>query len=162
MSVNKGNSVLAFTFYGKSDETDTGKLNNYPTIIWLNGGPGSSSQFGNLNELGPLWVVRSIIGSGLQIKRNTDSWANNYNLLFVDQPVGTGLSYADPDVKNAYVKNMSDVANDFYYALDQLYNNENGCFHAKNLNIKPSSPLFIFGESYAGKYVPAISDHIVT
>jgi carboxypeptidase C (cathepsin A) len=71
LSVNKGNSVLAFTFYGKSDETDASKLNNYPTIIWLNGGPGSSSQFGNLNELGPLWVVRSIIGSGLQIKRNT-------------------------------------------------------------------------------------------
>ena len=96
LTVNKGNSVLGFTFYGKSDETDPARLSSYPTIIWLNGGPGSSSQFGNLNELGPLFVVRNIIGSGLNVTRNKFSWANKYNLLFVDQPVGTGLSYADP------------------------------------------------------------------
>jgi vitellogenic carboxypeptidase-like protein len=53
------------------------------------------------------------------------------------------------------------VAADFYYALDQLYNNANGCFNSKNLNILGGSPLFIFGESYAGKYVPAISKKIV-
>jgi hypothetical protein len=54
-----------------------------------------------------------------------------------------------------------EVAADFYYALDQLYNNANGCFNSKNLNILGGSPLFIFGESYAGKYVPAISKKIV-
>jgi vitellogenic carboxypeptidase-like protein len=57
--------------------------------------------------------------------------------------------------------NILEVAADFYIALEQLYNNENGCFHSKNLNIPGSSPLFIFGESYAGKYVPAISKKIV-
>ena len=38
---------------------------------------------------------------------------------------------------------MDDVANDFYYALDQLYNNANGCF--KRLSIQPSQDLVIFG-----------------
>lgn len=106
LTVGKGNSALAFTFYGRSDETDETKLNNYPTIIWLNGGPGSSSQFGNFNELGPLWVVRQQGGSSLITQRNKFSWANDYNLLFVDQPVGTGLSYADPEFKGAYVTSM--------------------------------------------------------
>lgn len=55
-----------------------------------------------------------------------------------------------------------EVANDFYYALDQLYNNkEGGCFSPLLLNIPASSPLIIFGESYAGKYVPAIAKKIV-
>ena len=38
-----------------------------------------------------------------------------------------------------------EVANDFYYALDQLYNNQSGCFHKNNLNIPANSSLFIVG-----------------
>lgn len=49
LTVNKGNSALGFIFYGRADIYDTKQLNNYPTIIWLNGGPGSSSQLGNFN-----------------------------------------------------------------------------------------------------------------
>jgi vitellogenic carboxypeptidase-like protein/serine carboxypeptidase 1 len=50
---------------------------------------------------------------------------------------------------------MSDVANDFYNALYQLYETGNGCFN--KLGIKATQDLIIFGESYAGKYVPAIA-----
>ena len=77
--------------------------------------------------------------------------------MFVDQPVGTGLSYADPDFKDVYAKTTADVAKDFYEALFQLYNNRNGCFSSSNLNISPSSPLYIFGQEYAGKFAPAIA-----
>lgn len=51
------------------------------------------------------------------------------------------------------------MASDFYNALLNLYQNSNGCF--KQLNILPSQDLFIIGESYAGKYVPAIAMQIV-
>jgi carboxypeptidase C (cathepsin A) len=48
LRVNKNNSALAYTFYGKKGVTSPSQLRNYPTILWLNGGPGSSSQTGNL------------------------------------------------------------------------------------------------------------------
>jgi carboxypeptidase C (cathepsin A) len=53
---------------------------------------------------------------------------------------------------------MSDVANDFYYGLNELYNKNEGCF--KQLGITGDHPLFVFGESYAGKYAPAIAEKI--
>lgn len=49
--------------------------------------------------------------------RNNHTWVKHYNVLFVDQPVGTGLGYADPTLANVYCKSMNEVAKDFYYAL---------------------------------------------
>lgn len=55
LNVNKAGSALGFIFYGK-EGAQKDNLKNYPTIIWLNGGPGSSSQLGNFMELGPRFV----------------------------------------------------------------------------------------------------------
>ena len=52
------------------------------------------------------------------------------------------------------------MADDFYRALEELYGSK-GCFGAGHFNISPASPLVIFGESYAGKYAPAIGKKIV-
>jgi len=92
LTVGKNNSALAFLFYGKKGVTNKAELKNYPTILWLNGGPGSSSQMGNLQELGPLRLRRNF---EVIVEANNYTWVNNFNVLFVDQPVGTGLSYAD-------------------------------------------------------------------
>jgi len=55
---------------------------------------------------------------------------------------------------------MDEVATDFYNALKELYNNPNGCFN--KIGITGDHPLFVFGESYAGKYAPAIGLKIKT
>jgi len=67
-------------------------------------------------ELGPFHIKTSK-SQAFDIERNKFAWTNNYNILFVDQPVGTGLSYADPGFPKAYVTDMDGVAEDFYNAL---------------------------------------------
>ena len=99
--MGKGNSALAFLFYGQKDARSESQLRNYPTVLWLNGGPGSSSQIGNLQEIGPLQLIKEF---DTKIQQNNYTWANKYTLLFVDQPVGTGLSYADSD--SAFVQSL--------------------------------------------------------
>jgi vitellogenic carboxypeptidase-like protein len=46
-------------------------------------------------ELGPYFVRPSHM-SPYNITKNDHSWVKDYNVVFVDQPVGTGISYADP------------------------------------------------------------------
>ena len=133
------------------------EIKNYPTIIWLNGGPGSSSQLGNFMELGPHFIKPANLAP-YEVVKNNFTWIKDYNVIFVDQPVGTGLSFADPNHPNVYCHNMSDVANDFYYALTELYTKSEGCLN--KVGITGNHPLFIFGESYAGKYAPAIAEKI--
>ena len=156
LKVGKGNSALGFIFYGR-ENTARSDIPKHPIILWLNGGPGSSSQLGNFMELGPYFVKPAHM-SPYEIVKNNYTWIKEYNVLFVDQPVGTGLSYADPTVDNVYCTSMDEVAKDFYAALTELYQNSNGCFN--KLGIKGSQNLVIFGESYAGKYAPAIGEKI--
>ena len=59
-------------------------------IFWTNGGPGCSSALGVFMELGPCKVL-----DGKTPTYHHESWNTNANILFVDQPVGVGFSYAD-------------------------------------------------------------------
>lgn len=68
----------------------------------MQGGPGGSSTgFGNFQEIGPLDV---------DLKPRNTSWIQAANILFVDNPVGTGYSYVDED--SAYTTNVDEIAED--------------------------------------------------
>ncbi|PWA35673.1 serine carboxypeptidase-like 51 [Artemisia annua] len=105
----------------------------WPTILWLQGGPGGSGVgFGNFGEIGPLDV---------NLKPRNSTWLEKADLLFVDSPVGTGYSYVEDD--NLFVKTDVDAATDVTTLLKAIYNG--------NATLQ-NSPLYIFAESYGGKF----------
>ncbi len=86
-----------------------------PLLVWLDGGPGASSMIGMLIINGPCLL-------DLQTKTtisNPDSWTESFNVIYLDQPAGTGFSYVD-DSENpdAYPKRSEESAPDFIAALD--------------------------------------------
>lgn len=110
--------------------------------IWLNGGPGCSSLEGYLQENGPiLWQP----GTYLPI-RNPYAWSNLTNMIWVDQPVGTGFSTGKPTATS-----QEDIAADFLVFFKKFQDT----FGIKNFKI------YITGESYAGRYVPYIAGAMI-
>jgi len=116
-----------------------------PLVLWLTGGPGCSSELAVFYENGPF-----TINDDLTLTKNEYSWNEVSNLLFVDQPLGTGFSSTDkPD---HYARNEDMVASYFYRFLT--------LFVEKFPEYK-GRPFYITGESYAGHYIPAITAYIV-
>ena len=158
LNVNKtSNSSLYYIFYASnaSNASDIANLTSYPLIIWLNGGPGSSSMLGAFYENGPFQLVLNKTATAnntyYEVPRLT-TWNQNYSMLFVDQPIGTGGSYCQsPD---ELTHNQDQIAQHLYNALQQFYN-------LTVFSPFTKTPLFIFGESYAGKYVPMIARKIL-
>ncbi|GFR46980.1 hypothetical protein Agub_g8632, partial [Astrephomene gubernaculifera] len=79
------------------------------------------------------------------------SWNRLFGLLLVDQPVGTGYSVAGAGNSSIPTDEMG-MATHLYTALQGFYR-----AHAE----LATRPLFITGESYAGKYVPSIAHYIL-
>ena len=99
--------------------------------IWLNGGPGCSSLEGLLQENGPfLWQY----GTFLPFP-NPWTWVNLTNMVWVEQPVGTGFSQGTADVTDE-----NGVASEFL----GFWKNFVDTFGLQNRKV------YISGESYAG------------
>ena len=70
---------------------------NIPLILWMQGGPGASGWFGNIVEMGPYFIDKSE-GGDIFLKLNKNSWNEKYYMLFIDSPIGAGLSsFVNPD-----------------------------------------------------------------
>ncbi len=87
--------------------------NKQRTVIWLNGGPGCSSEDGALMEIGPFRVK-----DDKTLAYNEGAWNEFANVMFVDNPVGTGYSYVDT---NAYISELDVMADQFVTFLEKWY-----------------------------------------
>jgi len=117
-----------------------------PTLIWLNGGPGASSLMGFFAEnLGP----QVIAGDG-SIVENPHRLSKKFNLMAIDNPVGSGFSYTK---NGAYVKSEEEMREQFVQGLRNFF-----LLHPELLK----HPLWVTGESYAGKYIPNIVHELHT
>lgn len=112
------------------------------TIFWLNGGPGCSSMDGALMEAGPF----RINDDGKVIK-NEGSWHNAGDIVFVDQPAGTGFSYT-----KEYDHDLDQVAWQFLKFMEEYY---------KIFPEDRDNEIYFAGESYAGQYIPYIAKAIL-
>lgn len=112
------------------------------TIFWLNGGPGCLSMDGALMEAGPLRV-----NDKKQVYYNAGLWHRKGDIVFVDQPAGTGFSYGSD-----YDHELGDVLWHFLRFLERYL----AVFPADRHN-----DFVLAGESYAGQYIPYIADAIV-
>ncbi|XP_010940511.1 serine carboxypeptidase-like 51 [Elaeis guineensis] len=105
----------------------------WPTVLWLQGGPGGSGVgIGNFQEIGPL---------DTDLKPRNSTWLQKADLLFVDNPVGTGYSFVEDTT--ALVTTDWEAATDLTTFLKKLYNT--------NERLQ-RSPLYVVAESYGGKY----------
>ncbi|KAF2229016.1 alpha/beta-hydrolase [Viridothelium virens] len=72
-------------------ETRNGDPTTAPLTLWISGGPGASSMYELWQELGPC-----LINSSIEVNNNPYSWNEFSNMIFIDQPIQTGLSYSVP------------------------------------------------------------------
>lgn len=116
-----------------------------PVALWLNGGPGCSSMTGLFMELGPCRPRKG----GDSTKFMQFGWNRHASMIFLDQPVNVGFSYSDSgkDVQDTVsaAKDVDAFLRLFFSKYTKYGKNE---FH-------------VFGESYAGHYIPAIGAQIV-
>ncbi|XP_014247095.1 venom serine carboxypeptidase-like [Cimex lectularius] len=137
----KYNSSMFFWFFPAEHNSK-----NAPVIVWLQGGPGASSLFGLFDEHGPFYVRPE---RGLRSRKYY--WSQVLNVIYIDNPVGTGFSFTDDDA--GYARNEVDVGKNLYEAVRQFF---------QLFPDYKNNDFFVTGESYAGKYVPALAYTIHT
>ncbi|XP_076902395.1 serine carboxypeptidase 1-like [Bidens hawaiensis] len=119
-----------------------------PVVLWLNGGPGCSSLDGFVYEHGPFNFEKT---RGLpKLHLNPYTWTKVSNVIYLDSPAGVGMSYS---------RNKTD-----YTTTDTKTASDSHKFLLEWFKIYPeflSNPFFIAGESYAGVYIPTLSQEVV-
>ncbi|XP_051113627.1 serine carboxypeptidase-like 48 [Andrographis paniculata] len=115
-----------------------------PVVVWLTGGPGCSGSLALFYENGPFKLT-----DDLSLKWNDFGWDKESNLIYIDQPTGTGFSYStsESDIRAT----SEEAAVDFYDFLQAFFKKHPE--YAKN-------DFFITGESYAGHYIPAFANEV--
>ena len=113
-----------------------------PLVLWLTGGPGCASEVALFYENGPYkFNEDSTLGT------NQYSWNAVSNLLYVDQPIGTGFSKGgihDARSEDEVAADMATFLKGFVAANPEYAGRD----------------FYITGESYAGHYVPAIAYYL--
>ncbi|AAW43480.1 KEX1 protein precursor, putative [Cryptococcus deneoformans JEC21] len=120
-------------------------------IFWFNGGPGCSSFDGSLMEVGPFRTVPATeTTSGMvEAKLVEGGWEEFATVVFVDQPPGTGYSYAATD---GYLHDFDELSAHFIEFLQNFY------------TVFPELKgvdTYLAGESFAGQYIPFFADALI-
>lgn len=128
---------LFYVFYESTASSAHGP--NIPVILWLSGGPGCSGLVALLFENGPC----AFDDEADILSLNPYSWTGLAHVIYIDQPRGTG--YSGTTVPSWTLDGAMDDVHTFlkdFFAGHQALQ---------------ASDFYIFGESYAGHYVPGLA-----
>lgn len=145
VDASAGNKL--FYWFIESSRVGHGKEapHDVPLVIWLNGGPGASSLTGLLVEgIGPLLLQPD----GETLEPMESSWHHLAHVIAWEQPVGTGFATT---ATGSYVTDMTQMATQLLEGMRQFY-----LLHPEYR----TSPVFVTGESFAGKYIPHFCAHV--
>ncbi|KAG2123830.1 Alpha/Beta hydrolase protein [Suillus clintonianus] len=129
---------LFFYFFESRNDPDKDDV-----IFWTNGGPGCSSNLGVYMELGP---CRILDDNGTVF--HPESWNSNANIFFVDQPIGTGFSYAE---YGQTVSTTEEAAKDVAAFIAIFF---------ENFTQFRGRALHMASESYGGRYIPVFAAEV--
>jgi len=115
-----------------------------PLVVWFNGGPGCSSLIGLFTENGPF---RPDMNGGLEY--NNLGWTQFANMLYIEAPAGVGFSYSN--TSSDYDTNDLQTAEDNYKFLSLFL---------EKFPQYAGRDTWITGESYAGVYIPTLTQQI--
>ncbi len=118
-----------------------------PLVVWFTGGPGCSSITAMLFENGPFNLTQD----GKPVI-NQYSWNTKANLLFIDNPIGTGFSHAKRDDIPRFESAVKANIQKFFQRWIAL---------PPFVSLQ-GRPIFITGESYGGHYVPCIANALMS
>ncbi|TID13285.1 hypothetical protein CANINC_004971 [Pichia inconspicua] len=135
-----GNAGLFFWDF-RQNSSSGNTCGSRPLVVWLNGGPGCSSMDGALMEIGPLRVA----DSGHELEWNK-GWFEKADLVFIDQPVGTGFSPTSESTP--YDTTLVDSTAHLMKFMHRYFD----IFHLDSYE-----SIIVAGESYAGQYVPHLA-----
>lgn len=137
---------MFYHLFGASGHNITTPSEMVPLLIWLQGGPGASSQFGAFTEIGPVRIVNGTPSV------NPHSWNHQGHWLFIDSPLNVGFSFHGDRTGAEQVSSTDEATNHLLNFLSNFY---------KEFPALTSSPLYITGESFGGHYVPNFARKIL-
>ncbi|RKP37085.1 Alpha/Beta hydrolase protein, partial [Dimargaris cristalligena] len=116
-------------------------------VVWFNGGPGCTSLDGVFLENGPYQFTGT--PDNIQIVPRDWSFTQQAVMLYVDQPLGTGFSYAPEE---EYSTHYADLTYRVFRFLTGFY--------ALFPELDPFD-IYLAGESQAGVYIPYIAQDML-
>ncbi|CAJ1947734.1 unnamed protein product, partial [Sphenostylis stenocarpa] len=125
---------------------ETPDSSSKPLVLWLNGGPGCSSiAYGAAEEIGPF----RINSDGKSLYSNPYAWNKLANILFLDSPAGVGSSYSNT-TSDLHTGDKKTAEDSYAFLVNWL----------ERFPQYKHRDFYIAGESYAGHYVPQLSQVI--
>jgi len=138
-------------------KTDGWNNSMTPVVIWLNGGPGFSSQIGNFISNGVLQITQSPLTNdtanvdqyNYTVTNKASSWADNATMVYVDQPAGAGFSFSSNNISDTMPSLVAADFMQFMYNLYYMYPEFVG------------RPLFLGGEGEAAQFIAVFANQLV-